>query len=263
MGWLKKMRRLVRPEITVSEEDGVRYLHLGGEHIQSAMRIDAPEDLELDYTRTMMAFLLFHPRPRECLMVGLGGGSIPKFIHKRLPAVRMRVVELNPAVITAARGLFNVPADGAKLRIELGDGAAAVHAMKEGCDVLVVDGFDDGDQVPALVSEEFYAAAYRALRSPGVMILNFFGHDRRFDRYLKRVEAAFGECVVCLNAREDGNLIVFALKGGPRAIEWEELKRCAFKLEAKLGLPFVRYVAGLRKMNRWTRKELLIAPEIA
>ena len=263
MGWLKKMRRLVRPEITVSEEGGVRYLHLGGEHIQSAMRIDAPEDLELDYTRTMMAFLLFHPRPRECLMVGLGGGSIPKFIHKRLPGVRMRVVELNPAVITAARGLFNVPADSAKLRIELGDGAAAVHAMKEGCDVLVVDGFDDGDQVPALVSEEFYAAAYRALRSPGVMILNFFGHDRRFDRYLQRIEVAFGECVVCLNAREDGNVIVFALKGGPRAIEWEELKRCAFRLEAKLGLPFVRYVAGLRKMNRWTRKELLISPEAA
>ena len=58
-------------------------------------------------------------------------------------------------------------------------------------------------------------------------------------------------------------MIVFALKGGPRAIEWEELKRCAFKLEAKLGLPFVRYVAGLRKMNRWTRKELLISPEAA
>lgn len=264
MGWLKKnLRKLVHPEITVSEEDGVRYLHLGGDHIQSAMRIDAPEDLELDYTRTMMAFLLFHPRPRECLMVGLGGGSIPKFLLARVPGVRTRVVELNPAVITAARGLFNVPADSAKLRIELGDGAAAVHAMKEGCDVLVVDGFDDGDQVPALVSEEFYAAAYRALRPPGVMILNFFGHDWRFDRYLQRVEAAFGECVICLNAREDGNVIVFALKGGPRAIEWEELKRCAFKLEARLGLPFVRYVAGLRKMNRWTRSQLLIAPEAA
>ena len=262
MGWVKKkLRRLTHPEITVSEEDGVRYLHLGGEHIQSAMRIDAPDDLELDYTRTTMAFLLFHPRPRECLMVGLGGGSIPKFILRRLPGVRTRVIELNPAVITAARGLFEVPGDSTRLRVELGDGAAAVHAMKEGCDLLFVDGFDDGDQVPTLVSDEFYAAAYRALRSPGVLVLNFFGHDRRFDRYLKRIEAAFGGCVICINAREDGNIIVFALKGAPRSIDWEELKRCAFRLEAKLGLPFVRYVAGLRKMNRWTRQELLIAPE--
>ncbi len=258
-GWLKKKPR--HPEITVSEEAGVRYLHLGGDHIQSAMKIESPDDLELDYTRTMMAFLLFHPRPRECLMVGLGGGSIPKFMYRKLPTVRTRVVELNPAVITAARGVFNVPGESARLRIELGDGAAAVHAMKAGCDLLFIDGFDDGDQVPALVSDEFYAAAYRALRSPGVMVLNFFGHDRRFDTYLKRIEQAFGGSVLCLNAREDGNIIVFALKGAPAAFKWEELKRCAFKLEARLGLPFVRYVAGLKKMNRWTRQALLVAPE--
>jgi spermidine synthase len=259
MSWLKKLSR--HPEIVVSEEDGVRYLHLGGDHIQSAMRIDAPDDLELDYTRTMMAFLLFHPRPRECLMVGLGGGSIPKFLYRRLPAVRTRVVELNPAVITAARGLFNVPDDTTRLRVELGDGASAVHALKAGCDLLFVDGFDDGDQVPALVSDEFYAAAFDALRSRGVLVLNFFGHDKRFERYLKRVETAFGDCVICLSAREDGNIIVFALKGGPASVSWDELRRNAERLEAKLGLPFPSYVSGLRKMNRWTRKDLLISPD--
>jgi spermidine synthase len=225
------------------------------------MRIDAPDDLELDYTRTMMAFLLFHPRPRDCMMIGLGGGSIPKFLFRRLPGVRTRVVELNPAVITAARSLFNVPNETARLRIELGDGAAAVHAMNESCDLLFVDGFVDGDQVPALVSDEFYAAAYEALRSPGVLVVNFFGHDRKFNRYLQRIEAAFDESTVCLNAREDGNIIVFALKGAPASITWDDLRRSAERLEQKLGLPFGSYVSGLRKMNRWTRKALLIAPD--
>ena len=258
-----KGARRPRPqaEVTVSEEDGVRYLHLGGDHIQSAMRIEAPDDLELDYTRTMMAFLLFHPRPRECLMVGLGGGSIPKFLLRRLSRVRTRVVELNPAVIVAARSLFDVPGDGRRLRVDIGDGAKAVHAMDAGCDLLFVDGFVDGDQVPDLVSDQFYAAGYRALRTPGVLVTNFFGHDRRFDRYLQRLEAAFGGCVICLDAREDGNVIVFGLKGLPRAIAWDELRRCAARLEGRLGLPFDRYVSGLRKMNRWTRKELLIGPE--
>ncbi len=261
MSWLRKSSR--HPEITVSEEDCVRYLHLGGDHIQSAMRMDAPDDLELDYTRTMMAFLLFHPRPRDCLMVGLGGGSIPKFIFRRLPGVRTRVVELNPAVITAARGLFHVPNDSSRLRIELGDGASAVHSMKAGCDLLFVDGFDDGDQVPALVSDEFYAAAFEALRAPGVLVVNFFGHDRRFDRYLQRIEKAFGDCTISLNAREDGNVIVFALKGGPASIRWDDLRRSAERLEHKLGLPFPGYVSGLRKMNRWSRQALLIAPDAA
>ena len=259
MGLLRKLAG--HPEITVSEEDGVRYLHLGGDHIQSAMRIDQPDALELDYTRTMMAFLLLHPRPRDALMVGLGGGSIPKFIFRQLPGVRMRVVELNPAVITAARSMFNVPPNSARLRIEPGDGARAVHSLQAGCDLLIIDGFDDGNQVPELVSEAFYEAAYAALRSPGVLVLNFFGHDRRFDRYLKRIEAAFQGSVLCLNAREDGNVIVFAMKGAPRSIEWAELRRCAAKLESKLDLPFPGYVSGLRKMNRWTRSALLIGPE--
>jgi spermidine synthase len=117
--------------------------------------------------------------------------------------------------------------------------------------------------VPALVSDEFYAAAFEALRSPGVLVVNFFGHDRRFDRYLKRIENAFGDCTLSLNAREDGNIIVFALKGGPRSIAWDELRRTAEKLEQRLGLPFPGYVSGLRKMNRWTRRELLIAPDEA
>lgn len=259
---MKRTASLERhPEVAVSEEEGVRFLHLGGDHIQSAMCIDAPDELELDYTRTMMAFLLFHPRPRECLMVGLGGGSILKFIFRRLPGVRTRVVELNPAVITAARALFHVPDNCARLRIEPGDGAHAVHAAQAGCDLLFVDGFDDGAQVPALVSDEFYAAAYRALRATGVLVVNFFAHDRRFDRYLQRIEAAFGGSVICLNARDDGNVIAFALKGAPPAIAWEELRRCAARLEEKLGLPFVRYVSGLRKMNRWTRTQLIITPE--
>ena len=128
MRWLRG--KASSSSLTVSEEDGVRYMHLGGDHIQSAMRLDAPHALELDYTRTMMAFLLFHPRPSACLMVGLGGGSIPKFMHRRFRAAHMRVLELNPAVVTAARSLFHLPDDDARLRVEVGDGARAVHAAR-------------------------------------------------------------------------------------------------------------------------------------
>ena len=73
--------------IAVSDARGVRTLHVGGEAIQSAMRLDDPFALALDYTRCMMAFLLFHPEPREALMIGLGGGSLAKFFHRRLRTV--------------------------------------------------------------------------------------------------------------------------------------------------------------------------------
>ncbi|HKW36510.1 MAG TPA: hypothetical protein VJO54_01730, partial [Burkholderiales bacterium] len=47
--------------IEIVEEDGVRVLQIGGDAIQSAMRLSAPDAIELDYVRAMMAFLLFRP----------------------------------------------------------------------------------------------------------------------------------------------------------------------------------------------------------
>ena len=77
------MRKAKRPPLVISEERGVRHLHVGGEAIQSAMRLEDPWALELDYTRCMMAFRLFHAEPRRALMIGLGGGSLAKFVHRR------------------------------------------------------------------------------------------------------------------------------------------------------------------------------------
>src|SRR3970040_2238929 len=108
--------------VAVSDARGVRTLHVGGEAIQSAMRIDDPFGLALDYTRCMMAFLLFHPEPREALMIGLGGGSLAKYFHKRFKQTSIRVVELDPRVVAAAREHFALPPDSARFRVEVGDG---------------------------------------------------------------------------------------------------------------------------------------------
>ena len=52
-----------KPTIAVSDARGVRSLHVGGEAFQSSMKLGDPYALALDYTRCMMAFLLFHPEP--------------------------------------------------------------------------------------------------------------------------------------------------------------------------------------------------------
>src|SRR5688500_19187031 len=104
--------------VAVSDARGVRTLHVGGEAIQSAMRLDDPFALALDYTRCMMAFLLFHPEPREALMIGLGGGSLAKFFHRRLRATRVRVVELDARIVQVSRAQFSLPPDDARPPVE-------------------------------------------------------------------------------------------------------------------------------------------------
>ena len=247
------------PPLAVSEARGVRHLHIGGEAIQSAMRIDDPYALALDYTRCMMAVLLFHPQPREVLMIGLGGGSLAKFFHRRFRGARVRAVELDARVVAAAREHFALPPDDARLTVEVGDGAEAL--APECCDLLVVDGFDDGEQVPALASRAFYDAAWLALSEPGAMVLNFMSDDPALDVYLQRVERSFGGAVLCLPALADPNLIVLAFKGAPRRLAWRALRARAARLEQRFALPFRRYVAALGQMNPRTGDDLIITPD--
>ena len=237
-----------KPAIAVSDSRGVRTLHVGGEAIQSAMRIDDPHALALDYTRCMMAFLLVHPEPREALMIGLGGASLPKFFHRHLKRTRVRVVELDPRVVAAAHTHFALPPDDERLTVEIGDGAQAL--APECCDLLIVDAYHDEMHVPELAAAEFYDAAFLALREPGTLVVNFMDDDPKFDQYLQRLERAFGGAVLAMPALYDPNLIAFAFRGAPPMIEWRALHGRAGKLEARYGLPFTRYVSKLRGMNR-------------
>ena len=237
-----------RSAIAVSDARGVRTMHVGGEAIQSAMRIDDPYALALDYTRCMMAFLLFHPEPRRALMIGLGGGSLAKFFYRNLRRVQVRVVELEESVVAAAREHFALPAESARFSVAIGDGVEALEP--ECCDVLVVDAFQDELHVPALASQAFYDGAFLALAEPGAMVVNFMDDDPRFDQSLERLERAFGAAVLALPALHDPNIVAIALKGFPERIEWRELRGRAERLESRLGLPFTRYVSRLRSMNR-------------
>jgi spermidine synthase len=233
----------------------VRTLHVGGEAIQSSMRLEDPYALALDYTRCMMAFLLFHPEPREALMIGLGGGSLAKFFLRNFRKTRLRVVELDPRVVAAARDHFALPPN---FHVEIGDGAEALEP--ECCDTLVVDAFEDELHVPRLASREFYDGAFLSLTEPGALVVNFMDDDPKFDLTLQRLEQAFGGAVVVMPALYDPNILAFALKGRESTISWSERRARAERLEARLDLPFTRYVPRLRAMNRCTAAQLIISP---
>jgi spermidine synthase len=205
-----------------------------------------------------MAFLLFHPEPRAALMIGLGGGSLPKFFHKKLRKTAVRVIELDARIVAAARTQFALPPDDARLEVLIGDGADVL--APECCDLLVVDAYHDEEHVAKLASAAFYDAAFVALAERGALVINFMDDDPKLDRYLRRLESSFGGAVLVLRALYDPNIIAIALKGVPGRIEWQALLSRAHALESRLGLPFPRYVSRLRGMNSFTAGELMIIP---
>jgi spermidine synthase len=244
--------------IEIVEEDGVRVLQIGGNAIQSAMRLDAPDRIELDYVRAMMAFLLFRPNPRDVLMVGLGGGSMARFIHQRMPQTRVTVIEINPGVVTVARRYFHFPEDDARLEIVIGDGGEAVPQRPGSCDVLVVDGFVDGSPAKGLCTQSFYASAFAALRPGGVLVANFMSDDKRIETYCARIEESFGRSPTLLLAEEEDNFIAFALREGPPRIAWAELKGRAHAASTLFGLPLEECFPSLKRRNPHTTRFLTL-----
>ena len=203
-------RRAGDDGLEVTEERGMRTLHLGSRAIQSAMRVSRPWDLELAYTRAMMGFLMFNPMPQDVLMIGLGGGSLAKFIRRQRPQTRITAVEIDPRVIAAARTHFELPPDDATLRVIEADGALYVRQHPGSADVILLDGFDAGNQVEALAMQTFYAACRRVLKPGGVLVVNLWGRDGDFAEYFARLTRAFDGELGWISVQDKTNVIVFA-----------------------------------------------------
>lgn len=235
--------------VEVRERHGVRTLHLDTDTVQSAMRVERPDALELSYTRSMMGFLLFVPPPREALLIGLGGGSLAKFMYRFMPQTRLRVVEIKREVVEVARTWFALPAECPRLSIEIGDGAQLVAATPERFGLLLVDAYDGRSLAASLATDEFFLSARAALAPAGVLAMNLWSSDRAFDRNVQKIERAFSGCCLCLPAERPGNVVVFGFAAAPAKLRWTELRSLATGLQERFGLEFPRFVDGLRKMN--------------
>ena len=236
-----------RTAVNISEERGLRLMHLGDDAIQSRMRLDRPDELSLAYTRAMMGGLLFQPKARDFLMIGLGGGSLAKFIHRRLTRARVTAIEINPQVLIAARTMFGVPQDGKRFTALLGDGAKLVRTLEPASyDIVLLDAYCGGRQVPAITRRAFYERVRGVLRPGGVLVVNCIADQPELRGYLDNLSRAFGGRVWAVPTPPDDNLVVFAL--GPAIDEptIEALQPRAVHWQARLALPFRRWVRDLR-----------------
>jgi spermidine synthase len=200
-----------QPVPFVIETLNSKALHFSHGAIQSRMRLDDPVALDLDYTQSMMSFLLFNPKPKRVVMIGLGGGSLPKFCHRHLPRSRIDVVEINPHVI-ALRDQFQVPPDSARFRVLQADGARFVREQASRIDVLIVDGFDDSGQPPQLASCRFYDDCRDSLAKDGVMVVNLHSGREYSAPCVDRIRRSFGDRLLLVDCADEGNTIAFAFR---------------------------------------------------
>jgi spermidine synthase len=244
-------------EVTISEQDGVRYLHLGTPWVQGAMRIREPQFVALEYVQRMLAALLWLPSASLgeglAVQLGLGAGALTRFTSQTL-RMHTLAVELNPRVIAANRRWFRLGTEGARLAVLEGDALAWVNEPSHAGRVrlLHVDLYDADAACPVLDDESFYAACRRCLDAPGVMAVNLFGRRASLAQSLEHIARVFGaECVWHLQATREGNTVVVATRMPPDEATFsrEELAARADNLESRfgrLGLPARKWLRMVR-----------------
>lgn len=239
---------------TMSESDGVRYLHLDSIWIQGAMRIARPDHLELEYIQRMMAWMLWRPEDEmtqgHAVQLGLGAAAITRFSHRRLK-MRTTAVEINPSVIQACRLWFRLGADDELLRVVQADAGTwvAQPAQRHSAQVLSVDLYDHDAAAPVLDDEAFYSACRDMLDEGGLMTVNLFGRDSSFARSAGLVAKVFGlDQVWSLRPTREGNTVLVAGRG-VGVPDRETLSRRADLIEERWGLPARKWLRMVRPLD--------------
>ena len=224
------------PEVTLSEADGVRYLHLGTVWIQGGMRIGKPQVVEIDYVQRMLASLLWLPSAKlgagQAVQLGLGAGALTRFTARQL-RMATTVVEINPQVIDINATWFHLPEQAEVVRGDAADWLRQAQAAS--VQLLHVDLYDHEAAAPVLDDVDFYRGCRAVLEEGGLMSVNLFGRHASFHDSIGRIATAFGaDQVWSLRPTREGNTVVVAGRGVAVPVR-EELQMRANVIEQRFG----------------------------
>jgi len=242
--------------IAVVEEATSRTLHFGSTARQSTMFLNNPIALALSYTRCMLAGLLFAPPPRSVLVLGLGGGSLPKFFLHRFDGCRVEVVEMRRCVAETARDYFAL-SEHDRLTLHLQKAEEFLARDDVGpYDWVLVDLHNSDGMAPVLDQADFFARCQRLLRPGGVLVANLWTGDR--DEFLARIGARlhreFKEQVLFLPVARKRNTVAFAFNFALPSLDVQPTRRHASELQGQYDIEFVDFLWDILRYNRKLKK---------
>jgi len=190
LGWLLGSHPVIRAEmdkvlyegdslyhhIHVSEADGYRYLSFNrARGSQSVVNIRDPYELKFPYTQAAFVVPAFlDQNPGRILIIGLGGGSIPRVLAKYYPGIPIDIVEIDPDVITIAKRFFFFEPTQMMDVISM-DGRRFLRSSRDRYDIIFLDAYDDNAIPFHLTTKEFFEIVKQRLTPTGVVAANIWG----------------------------------------------------------------------------------------
>jgi len=223
--------------IRIEEDDEARYMYFD-RTLQSAMTLKDPTGLRLIYSRYTSLGFTFRADAKKMLLIGLGGGSIPKKLNKEFPNMEIDAVELDPEVIKLAKDHFNVK-ESKQLRLHAQDGRLFLTRTQNQYDIIMLDAYFTDAMPFHLATKQFFELAQKKLTSNGIIVANLISAvtgpsgkiARSFARTLRQV---YPQTYIFASRRPDNvsldtiqNVIVIATRDKQRVDIKEIVKRAS------------------------------------
>ncbi|MBI3991771.1 MAG: fused MFS/spermidine synthase [Candidatus Lambdaproteobacteria bacterium] len=233
--------------VQVFERGARRELRFGNHIVQSSYIPDAPDVLQLDYTRAMLMAFVLSPGVLRVLHIGLGGGTLPRFIHRHFPDVQQRIVELSPEVVEAAYACFDLPRSP-RLIVWAGNGAEHVRKDRSSYDVIFVDAFT-AEGAASEIQQPETLRLFRARLAPGGwLVCNAWGSDPQGLSRLTQDLMQVVPTLFSISVRVNSNVIFFGKVDTALPMPLELMTR-ARELAREIPLEFHQFVPRLRRVR--------------
>ena len=225
--------------VQVWEKNERRELRFGNKIIQSAFYKKKPQYLVLPYTRFMLLCLIFFPKPQSILHIGLGGGSLARWLYQEFPNAKQSIIEINSDVIEVAYKFFRLPEDNL-LRVINANAIEFVPGISEKFDLIFLDAFNDFGPSEEIKGACFLQDLLNCLGNSGWVVGNFWTLTGDFIKQCDMWKSKFNT-VLNARANEKGNEILFGSQTG-EMLDLNDFDQMATALE-------IRHLIEFKKMK--------------
>ncbi len=197
---------------------------------QTCVSLKNRDHLVLSYSKMMLGALYLYPNPQKILIVGVGGGTLPKTLSSMFPTAEIHAIEIDPAVIIVAKKYFDFK-PGGNITVFEEDGRVFVkRANNKGFkyDLVLLDAYDHEYIPEHLLTKEFLEEVKRIILPGGVLAANTWSASRLYDYESVTYASVFGKF---FNLKTNNRVIIIKQDGLP---SMDVIKKNSDALDDKL-----------------------------
>jgi spermidine synthase len=231
----------------VTQEGDTVTLWSGAGVRHTVLDLAAPHLPGLEYAQGTLVALALHPGAQDFLMLGLGGGSIPRMLLAACPNANIEAVEIDPAVPDLARRFFQVGAPP-QLQVYVEDAAAYLSHSAKHYDIIIVDTYLGETFPQQCATRDFFENARDRMKPGGVLVINLMGgNPGSYRNVLANVGSSIGT-IWLLHGYRSRNTLAFAAL---REVTRQEI--CADAALLEKALPFASDLGRLaRRLQQYS-----------